>query len=69
MVFGITGGRGRENSLTNGSATLVFAPFAGGELEGYSLIVDVSVSASDDEVLCTATAAVWHRPAPDVVPQ
>ena len=69
MLFAITGGRGRENSLANGSATLVFAPLAEGDLEGYSLIVDVAVSASDDDVLCTATNAVWHRPAPDVEPQ
>ena len=45
---------------------MVYPPFAGGELEGYSLIVDSTAVIDDEGVLlrCTPQRAVWHRPAP-----
>lgn len=65
-VFVSGSGRLAANVVSSGVLTMVYPPFADGELEGYSLIVDSTAVIDDEGVLlrCTPQRAVWHRPAP-----
>lgn len=69
-VFSVASRRLSSNVEVSGAATLVFPPFAAGELEGYSLIVDASASMTESDtgnLRCRPTRAVWHRPPPPPV--
>ena len=65
-VFSASSGRLAANVAASGVVTMVYPPFADGDLDGYSLIVDTEASFADDETSldCTPLRAVWHRPAP-----
>lgn len=69
-MFSVASRRLSSNIEVSGAATLVFPPFAAGELEGYSLIVDASASMTESDtgnLCCHPTRAVWHRPPPPAV--
>ena len=69
-VFSVASRRLSSNIEVAGAVTLVFPPFAAGELDGYSLIVDASASMSESDIgtlRCRPTRAVWHRPPPPAV--
>jgi hypothetical protein len=66
-MFSVGSKRLSSNIEVSGVATLVFPPFASGELDGYSLIVDASASMTESDtgnLRCRPTRAVWHRPPP-----
>lgn len=65
-VFASGSGRLSANVASSGELTMVYPPFADGELAGYSLIIDSSaaIDESDGLLYCTPLRAVWHRPAP-----
>ncbi|MGB0471183.1 MAG: hypothetical protein ACPGKP_11360, partial [Ilumatobacteraceae bacterium] len=69
-MFSVASRRLSSNIEVSGAATLVFPPFAAGELEGYSLIIDASASTTESDtgnLRCRPTRAVWHRPPPPAV--
>ena len=54
-------GRGTmANLATNPAVTLIFPPL---ERRGYTLLVDGTAAADDDDLVVTPTSAVLHRPA------
>jgi len=65
-VFASGSGRLSANVASSGELTMVYPPFADGELAGYSLIIDSSAAMNDSDgrLYCTPLRAVWHRPAP-----
>jgi len=66
-MFSAASRRLSSNVEVSGAATLVFPPFASGELDHYSLIVDTLALMTESDtgnLFCRPTRAVWHRPPP-----
>ena len=62
-MFSAASRRLSSNIELSGAATLVFPPFAWGELDHHSLIVDTSALMTESDtgnLRCRPTRAVWH---------
>lgn len=63
LVFDAGAGRGFRNARDAGVATLLFPPHV--DADGYSLLIDATVTVEGAYLVLDPTSALLHRPAPE----